>query len=221
MAARMSERRPDDSSLEDPPPAGPAEDGPADDGPAEEGPAPLVSSLRRTRRGLWIAAAVAVPVLLLITVLATRQPAQTRLGDSPLLGKQAPAVEADTIDGEPFRLTDTRGRLVLVNFFATWCVPCRLEHGDLIQISQRGDAAVVGVVYSDNVQAVREFRDEKGGDWPMLVDPRGRVALDFGVAGVPESYLIDPEGRIAAKVVGGIRAVDFDRLLAEARTGGS
>ncbi len=182
---------------------------------------PVVPPLRRTRRGLWIAVAVAVPVALLITVLATREPAPTRVSDSPLLGKAAPAVEATTIDGEPFRLSDTRGRWVLVNFFATWCVPCRLEHGDLIQISERGEAAVVGVVYSDNLQAVREFLDEKGGDWPMVADPRGRIALDFGVAGVPESYLIDPEGRIAAKVLGGIRASDFDRLLAEARIGGS
>jgi len=188
--------------------------------PTTDEPAPLVSSLRRTRRGLWIAVGVAVPVVLLITVLATREPAQTRIGNSPLLGKQAPAMEADTIDGERFVLSDTRGRWVLVNFFATWCVPCRLEHGDLIQISERGDAAVVGVVYSDNLQAVREFRDDKGGDWPMVADPRGRIALDFGVAGVPESYLIDPEGRIAAKVLGGIRASDFDRLLAEARIGG-
>ena len=182
--------------------------------------APAVSPLRRTRRGLWIAVGVAVPLALLITVLATREPAQTRIGDSPLLGKQAPAVDAMTVDDVPFRLSDTRGRWVLVNFFATWCVPCRLEHGDLIQIAQRGDAAVVGVVYSDSVQAVKEFRADEGGDWPMLTDPRGRIALDFGVAGVPESYLIDPDGRIAAKILGGIRAVDFDRLLAEARVGG-
>ncbi len=182
--------------------------------------AQAVSPVRRTRRGLWLAVAVAVPVALLITVLATREPAQTRIGDSPLVGKQAPALEAATIDDEAFRLSDTRGRWVLVNFFATWCVPCRLEHGDLIQISQRGDAEVVGVVYSDSVQAVKEFRAEEGGGWPMVADPRGRIALDFGVAGVPESYLIDPDGRIAAKILGGIRAVDFDRLLAEARVGG-
>ena len=182
---------------------------------------PAAFPRRPARRGLWIAVAVAVPVALLITVLATRQPAQTRSGDSPLIGKQAPAVDAMTIDDEPFRLSDTRGRWVLVNFFATWCVPCRLEHGDLIQISQRRDAAVVGIVYSDSVQAVKEFRADEGGDWPMLTDPRGRVALDFGVAGVPESYLLDPEGRIVAKVLGGIRSVDFDRLLAEARVGGS
>jgi len=189
------------------------------DAPAAGAP-PAVSALRRTRRGLWIAVAVGVPVALLITVLATRQPAQTRIGDSPLVGKPAPDVEATTIDGEQFRLSDTRGRWVLVNFFATWCVPCRLEHGDLIQISQRRDAAVVGVVYSDSVQAVKEFRAEEGGDWPMVDDPRGRVALDFGVAGVPESYLVDPEGTIVAKVLGGIRASDFERLLARARTGG-
>jgi cytochrome c biogenesis protein CcmG, thiol:disulfide interchange protein DsbE len=193
---------------------------PETDAPAPPAP-PDVSALRRPRRGLWIAVAVGVPVALLVAVLATRPAAQTRIGDSPLVGKPAPEVEATTVDGEPFRLSDTRGRWVLVNFFATWCVPCRLEHGDLIQISQRGDAAVVGVVYNDSAQAVREFRDDKGGDWPMVDDPRWRTALGFGVAGVPESYLVDPDGRIVAKVLGGIRATDFERLLARARTGRS
>lgn len=191
--------------------------------PTTDEPAPLVSSLRRTRRGLWIAVGVAVPVVLLITVLATREPAQTRIGNSPLLGKQAPAIEADTIDGEPFRLSDTRGRWVLVNFFATWCVPCRQEHPELIRFSQSqeatGDAAVLGVVYSDNAQAVREFRDKEGGAWPLLADPKGRIALDYGVAGIPESFLISPDGLVVAKLIGGVRAGDLDQLLYQAKTG--
>ena len=79
---------------------------------------------------------------------------------------------------------------------------------------------MLGVVFSDNTQAVREFRDEEGGDWPMLTDANGRIAIDFGVAGVPESFLVDPDGVVVAKIVGGIRAPDLDRLLADARAAG-
>ncbi len=79
------------------------------------------------------------------------------------------------------------------------------------------DATVVGVIYDDEVNAVRQFRDEEGGSWPMLVDGDGRIALDFGVAGVPESFLIAPDGVIVAKVVGGVRARELERLLEQAQ----
>jgi cytochrome c biogenesis protein CcmG, thiol:disulfide interchange protein DsbE len=210
----------------------PVEEGsqPVEEGsqPVEEGGQPAappvpaaVTGLRRTRRALWIAVGVAVPVALLIVILAVQPPAGTRQAKSPLVGKPAPAAAGTTIDGSQASLADLRGRWVVVNFFATWCVPCRLEHPDLVRFAQQhgtlGDAAVLGVVFGDNTQAVREFRDEEGGDWPMLTDPSGRVAIDFGVAGVPESFLVDPDGVVVAKIVGGIRAPDLDRLLADAK----
>lgn len=205
-------------------PAEPTADPTAADDPGDdEQPAPAVSGLRRTRRVLWIAVAVAVPVALLVAVLATRPPAATRAVKSPLVGKPAPLIESTTIDGQAAGLTALRGKWVVVNFFATWCVPCRQEHPDLVQFSERhraaGDATVLAVVYSDNTQAVREFRDAQGGDWPMLTDPKGRIALDYGVSGVPESYVISPEGVVAAKVLGGVRADDLDRLLDQLKTG--
>ena len=176
---------------------------------------------RRGHRARWLAVAVAVPVALLVAVLATRPPAGTRAADSPLLGKPAPVAEATTIDGQPVQLAQYRGRWVVLNFFATWCIPCRQEHPDLIRFAAQheraGDAQVLGVVYDDSVGEVRTFRQKEGGDWPMLVDPSGRIALDFGVSGVPESYLISPDGRVAAKVVGGIQAAALDDLLAKVR----
>jgi cytochrome c biogenesis protein CcmG/thiol:disulfide interchange protein DsbE len=184
---------------------------------------PVVPALRRTRRALWIAVAVAVPLALLIGVLATREPAATRAVKTPLLGKPAPPIESTSVDGQGAGLGGLRGKWVVVNFFATWCVPCRQEHPELVRFSQAhqaaGDAAVLGVVYSDNTQAVREFRDAEGGTWPMLTDPKGRIALDYGVAGVPESFLISPDGTVAAKLVGGVRADDLERILNDAKTG--
>ena len=184
---------------------------------------PVVAGLRKSRKVLWIAVAVAVPVFVLVAVLASRQPAATRIGMSPLVGKPAPAIEGTTVDGTPASLAELKGKWVVVNFFATWCVPCRVEHPQLIRFDEThkaiGDAAVLGVVYSDNTQAVREFRDKEGGAWPMLTDPKGRVALDYGVAGIPESFLISPDGMVAAKLVGGVQAVRLDEVLNQAKAG--
>ena len=189
----------------------------------EEALPPVVSGLRKSRRVLWIAVAVAVPVCLLVIALANGQPAANRAVRSPLVGKPAPAIQGTTIDGTPSSLADLKGKWVVVNFFATWGVPCRQEHPELIRFSQAheaaGDAAVLGVVYSDNAQAVREFRDKEGGGWAMLTDPKGRVALDYGVAGVPESFLISPDGLVVAKLLGGVRASGLDDLLYQAKAG--
>ena len=177
--------------------------------------------VRHRRRAPWIAAGMLLPVVILVGVLATRAPATTRLADSPLLGRPAPVAPVTTLDGQPFRLANLRGRWVLVNFFATWCVPCRKEHPDLIRFHERhaaaGDASVVGVVYDDSTDAVRQFRDQEGGGWPMLQDPDGQVALDFGVRGVPESFLVTPGGIVAGRVVGGVRAAQLEDLLADAK----
>ena len=185
--------------------------------------APLVPRIRRTRRALWIAVAVAVPVTLLVIALANGQPAVKRQFNTPLLSKPAPPIEGTTVDGSQASLSDLKGKWVVVNFFATWCVPCRQEHPELVNFSAghkaAGDVAVMAVVYSDNSQAVKEFRDKNGGDWPMVTDPKGRIALDYGVSGVPESFLISPDGVVAAKLVGGVRADDLDRLLNQAKTG--
>ena len=115
------------------------------------------------------------------------------------------------------------GRWVLINFFATWCTPCVQEHDDLVRFEQAhragGDVAVLGVVYDDNAGAARKFQSERGGSWPLVDDPQGRIALDYGVAGVPESYLVSPDGVVVAKLVGGVAYAGLEDILAKVRAG--
>ena len=184
--------------------------------PGPPGPRP-----RHTAR--WAALAVGVLGALLIAVLATREPAEARFADSPLLGKESPAASGRALDGSTVRLADLKGKYVVLNFFATWCVPCLREHPELLSFQNRhaqtGDATVVSVIFDDDVPSVSAFFQREGGDWPVLDDPGGKIALDFGVRGPPETFLIDPNGFVLSKIVGEVRAAPLERLIAEAKAG--
>lgn len=178
---------------------------------------------RPRRVAPWLAAAIGIVLVLLVGVLATREPAKDRLTDSTLLGDVAPPIVGTTLDGDDFDLDRFRGRWVVVNFFATWCAPCRKEHPELVSFNRRheqaGDATVVSVVYGDEVDDVRTYFEENGGDWPVLVGGIAGTSLDYGVVGVPESYLVDPAGFVRAKVTGGVTSSGLDRILAELQGG--
>lgn len=107
------------------------------------------------------------------------------------------------------------GRPMLVNLFASWCAPCRIEHPQLMALKARG-VAVVGVAYKDDPIATRAFLDELGDPFTMvLVDREGRAGLDLGVSGVPETFAVDAMGRIVAKASGPLLTqADVDRLVA-------
>lgn len=189
--------------------------------PLSSDDARLAGLVDRPRRGgRWVAVVVGIVLVALVAVLATRDPATTRLAQSPLVGEAAPPIDGTTIHGDAFTLTDLDGQWVLVNYFATWCVPCQREHPDLVEFDRRheaaGDARVVSVVFDDDPGAVRRFFAREGGDWPVVTDD-GRIALDYGVAGIPESYLIDPDGVVVAKITGGVRADGLEGLLADAK----
>lgn len=107
------------------------------------------------------------------------------------------------------------GRPMLVNLFASWCAPCRIEHPQLMALRDRG-IAVVGVAYKDDPIATRAFLDELGDPFTMvLVDQEGRAGLDLGVSGVPETFAVDAMGRIVAKASGPLLTqADVERLVA-------
>jgi cytochrome c biogenesis protein CcmG/thiol:disulfide interchange protein DsbE len=125
---------------------------------------------------------------------------------SPLIGRRAPNVVLPRLDGGgSISLASLRGRVVVVNFWASWCGPCRDEHPALEAAWQRyreHGVVVLGVSYQDRDANALAFRHELGGDWPLLQDARSRAALAFGVTGVPETFFVGRDGRVAAKSYG-------------------
>jgi cytochrome c biogenesis protein CcmG/thiol:disulfide interchange protein DsbE len=173
---------------------------------------------RRGRFALTVSLVVAVLAVAFVWVLATREPGTDRQASSELIGQAAPVVEGETLDGGSFDIDDHQGRWVVVNFFATWCVPCQREHPELVNFDEAhretGDARVVSVLYDDSPADAREFFDRNGGDWPVVLD-EGRIAMDYGVTGVPETYLVAPNGRVAVKLIGGVTQDGLDRVIAD------
>ena len=171
----------------------------------------------RRRTGLIVSAVVAVLAIGLVAVLATREPATDRRRDSPLIGKVVPPLAGETLAGGSFDIDDHQGRWVVVNFFATWCVPCRIEHPELDAFNQAhargGDAVLVSVLFDDDPASAREFFDRNGGEWPVVLDGDGLIASAFGTPKVPESYLVTPNGRVAAKFTGGVTRDGLDRSI--------
>lgn len=191
----------------------------------EERGAPTAVRPRHQRRwGPRLAIAVAVVVLgaFVLLLVSAKRPSER----SVLPGRAAPDAERSfpTLEGGQLRLADLRGRYVVLNFFASWCVPCEREHPQLVRFQQRhaaaGDATVVQVLFNDRPEAARRFAAERGdGGWPVLVDAGGRFALDYGVTAPPETYLVDRQGIVLAGVKGEITEAVLEDLLARAKRG--
>lgn len=144
---------------------------------------------------------------------------------SPIVGAIAPVTSGLDLRGERVDLDSFRGEWVLVNFFATWCPPCVLEHPELVKLSKDdgGPLQVLSVGFQDTSDKVRKFFAENGGHWPVITGDTGRIGVDYGVKGLPESFLVSPAGQVIAKFEGGITAERITSYIAEAeaRVGGS
>ncbi len=165
-----------------------------------------------------IAIATAIVVAAFVGFLATREQGSDEVGVE-FLDEAAPPFSGPTLDGDTFDLGNQRGRWVVVNFFASWCVACVEEHPELVAFAARhaepDDAVVVGVSFGDTVAGSRQFVEEYGGDWPIIVDAEttNAVGVDYGVTALPESFVIAPSGLLVAHITGGITADGLDLLI--------
>ena len=128
---------------------------------------------------------------------------------SALIGRPVPEFDLPPIEGRQIGLSsaDLRGQVSIVNVWASWCVPCRVETPLLVKLAEGGTAPIFGINYKDDADEALRFLDELGDPYAQIgADRSGRVAIDWGVYGLPETFVIDAEGRIAHKHVG-----PFDR----------
>lgn len=133
---------------------------------------------------------------------------------SPLIGKPAPAFDLATLAGTPTRMTvaDLKGHPAVVNFFASWCVACKIEHPYLLQLARQDHVAIVGVDYKDDDTALRQWLEQHGDPYQtILLDHDGRMGIDWGVYGVPETFVLDAAGVIRYKQIGPMTPDDWRR----------
>jgi len=163
----------------------------------------------------------AVAFLILAAVFLYRL-ARIDAGDTPdlipsvMINRPVPTFSLPALKADKPGLSneDFRGRVTLVNFFSSWCVPCRAEHPLLVALAKQGKVALVGVDYKDKPADGLDWLDRLGDPFERIAADRdGRVAIDWGVYGVPESYLVDREGRIRFKQVGPFSEQDIQTKL--------
>ncbi|MEP9375763.1 DsbE family thiol:disulfide interchange protein [Aquabacter sp. CN5-332] len=141
---------------------------------------------------------------------------------SALIGRPAPAVDLAPLpgllkDGVPvpgIAAGDFKGKVTLVNVWASWCAPCREEHPLLMALARDPRLQVVGINYKDTPENARRFLGQNGLPFSAVgVDPNGRAAIDWGVYGVPETFLVGPDGAIAYKFVGPLNEAGIKDVL--------
>ena len=159
----------------------------------------------KTTRIAWVGVlALFAGVVVLAVNLADTEP---RSSTSPLINQTAPAFDLPRLDGSGnVQLDDVAGKIIMVNFFASWCLECRLEHADLTAAANTlaADVQLIGITYLDTPEDANGFLDELGraDSAEYLFDEPGFAAIEYGLFGVPETFFIDETGTIVAKVTG-------------------
>jgi cytochrome c biogenesis protein CcmG/thiol:disulfide interchange protein DsbE len=169
-----------------------------------------MSGERNTRRA-WLAA---VPLIVTLALLVGVFYPRLGAGDasrlpSPLIGRPAPPLDLPTLDGGHATDADLRtGKVTIVNVFGSWCEPCHFEHPALLALStmpdvKDGKVVIVGMAQRDTPENVRRFLGAEGDPYGRVVlDPDNRAGIDWGVYGVPETFVVKGDGTVAYKYVG-------------------
>jgi cytochrome c biogenesis protein CcmG/thiol:disulfide interchange protein DsbE len=168
----------------------------------------------------WVIPLAVVPVLVLLAYGFSTDP---RAIPSPLIGKPAPLFKLQSFDGNQISLAELKGKVVVLNFWASWCYPACYEEAPVLEggwreYEERG-AIVVGVDIQDTQEAALKFINQFNLTFPNAPDPRGKVSVEYGVYGVPETFFIDRRGMIRKKHVGAVTESVFreevEKLLKE------
>ena len=168
-----------------------------------------------------LAVAVVVVVFGVVLALNVGSDPQQDAQQSHLVGKAAPAFDLPNLSGGRVALADVAGKSAIVNFWNSWCTPCREEEPSLQRFyaahKDDPDFAMIGIVRQDETGDVKAYVKQNGIEWKVALDPGSVAALDFGTRGQPETYAISPSGTVAAAKIGPMAAGELDTFLAAAR----
>ncbi|HJS72376.1 MAG TPA: TlpA disulfide reductase family protein [Acidimicrobiia bacterium] len=177
-------------------------------------------------RGIrWVGYVIALAAVVFAVVLASRFGTDPGLVDSPLLDQPAPGFDLAPLEGgDTVALSDLEGEIVVVNFFASWCLQCRNEHE---AITSTADAfaddgvAFVQIAYQESPPASLEYLEEAGRSEAAfyLADPGSRTAIAYGVFGIPETFFIDEQGIVVGKIIGESDALTLGATIDAIRRG--
>jgi cytochrome c biogenesis protein CcmG/thiol:disulfide interchange protein DsbE len=151
-------------------------------------------------------ATVVLTAVVVLVPLTGSDPDEVTIGGHPLLGDPAPEIDLPTIEGDrKVSLTGLRGRPVLINFWATWCIPCREEFPLMVAAYEEhadDGLEILGIVHDDTVDGARAFAADMGATWPMLNDADDVAWEDYTGVGMPTSLFVDPDGIVRAFSIG-------------------
>jgi cytochrome c biogenesis protein CcmG/thiol:disulfide interchange protein DsbE len=169
-----------------------------------------------------IALAVGVVLVAFAVLLASQVNVSPSYGGGKLLGKVVPTFDLPALDGASnIRSDDLRGKVVLVNFWNSWCIPCQQEHASLTAFYERhrndGDLEMIGIVRDDTAAAARTWVREHHDAWSFVTDPEGHAALVFGTTGQPESYMIAANGIVVGVQRSPVSVANLEQMLTVAR----
>jgi cytochrome c biogenesis protein CcmG/thiol:disulfide interchange protein DsbE len=196
---------------------------PAAPSPPIEAPTPVTPTQAtpevsaRSARVVALVVGAAMLALLALMVWGIGKRAEGTVGNVPVASRAAPAFAIPLLDGQTFDLAATRGKPVLINFWASWCIPCEDEAAVLEQASRqyRDRVTFIGVNVQDTEQNARDFLRRFGVTYPNGQDQSGAIAVEYGMSGVPESYFVDRNGMLVRKWQGPLDAVRLSSYLDE------